>query len=123
MFEISVRARFSAAHHLAGYAGTCAVHHGHNWDVEVFIRGDDLNGIGMLVDFRDLKRHVREVLEQLDHKDLNLVEAFRSANPTSEHIARFLYLALAARLSSSRGAVHRVCVHETPETTATYWEE
>jgi len=122
MYELSVRSRFSAAHHLAGYAGSCAVHHGHNWDVEVFLRGEELNEIGLLMDFRDLKTHVREVLAQLDHTDLNTVEAFRDGHPTSERIARFLYRELGARLSGKACTVCRVAVHETPETTASYWE-
>lgn len=123
MYEISVKSRFSAAHRLAGYEGTCAALHGHNWDVEVALRGGRLNRIGMLMDFRDLKRDVRETLAALDHTDLGAVAAFRDENPTSENIARFLYRQLSARLNRPGCAVDRVTVHETPETSATYRED
>ena len=39
MFEVSINARFSAAHHLREYKGKCEAHHGHNWDVEVYVKG------------------------------------------------------------------------------------
>ena len=123
MFEISVRSRFSAAHHLAGYAGSCASVHGHNWEVEVFIRGDTLNDLGILVDFRRLKELLREVLAGLDHADLNTIEEFRRQNPTSENLARYVYLRIAAKMDDLKVHVHRVSVYETPESRATYWEE
>ena len=49
MFEVSVRAHFSAAHHLPGYPGTCASAHGHNWEVEVFVRGEELDDDTLLL--------------------------------------------------------------------------
>ena len=63
MFELSVKGRFSAAHRLRDYEGACAAIHGHNWDVEVFIRGEALDERGMLVDFRELRSRMREALE------------------------------------------------------------
>ena len=123
MFEISVKSRFSAAHHLKGYDGSCASLHGHNWEVEVFLRGETLSDVGILMDFRRLKEVLRELLGELDHADLNTVEAFRTANPSSENLARYLYRGLAGRLDSANCRVHRVSVCETPESRATYWEE
>ena len=123
MYELSVKTRFSAAHHIRGYEGSCAEVHGHNWDVEVFVRGRTLGATGLLVDFRDLKQAVREVLEAVDHKNLNAIEDFRAGNPTSENIARYLFGKLAARIDGAGHRVHRVTVNETPESKATYWED
>jgi 6-pyruvoyltetrahydropterin/6-carboxytetrahydropterin synthase len=122
MYEISVRSRFSAAHHLEGYPGKCAAHHGHNWEVEVFLRGEKLNAAGMLVDFCDLKQAVTAVLDRLDHRDLNAIESMKGWNPTSENIARVIYQAVSAELNGGPYRVDRVCVRETPETMATYFE-
>jgi 6-pyruvoyltetrahydropterin/6-carboxytetrahydropterin synthase len=123
MFELSVKTHFSAAHRLIGYDGQCANFHGHNWEVELFLRGSKTNDLGMLVDFRDIKRALREALKDLDHADLNQLPAFVRDNPTSEHIARFLYGILSGKLDTDRCRVHKVTVCETPGTTASYWED
>ena len=122
MFEVSIKTHFSAAHHLVGYVGHCAVQHGHNWDVEVFVRGRRLNKTGILVDFRMIKETVRGVLGELDHSDLNTRKAFQKQNPTSENIARFLYKELSKRINGRGFKVSCVAVGETPESRARYWE-
>ena len=123
MFEVSIKAHFSAAHHLEGYPGSCAVQHGHNWDVEVSVRGRSLDKTGILVDFRKMKQVVRAALDDIDHSDLNTLAAFRKQNPTSENIARFLYKRLAQRLKGRTCRLSSVAVRETPESMARYWEE
>ena len=123
MFEASIRAQFSAAHHLVGYPGHCSVQHGHNWEVEVAVRGRKLDKTGLLVDFRELKKIVREVLGEVDHSDLNTLAAFRKRNPSSENIARFLYRQLSRRLNTRHCKMSFVGVRETPESRAKYWEE
>jgi 6-pyruvoyltetrahydropterin/6-carboxytetrahydropterin synthase len=123
MFEASIKTHFSAAHHLVGYPGPCADQHGHNWEVEVSVRGGKLGKTGMLMDFRKIKETVRGVLGEIDHSDLNTHKAFRKQNPTSENIARFLYRELAKRLPDRGCRVAAVAVRETPESTATYWED
>jgi len=123
MFELSVKGRFSAAHHLAGYAGKCAGHHGHNWDVELFVRGSRTGETGMLTDFKDLRSALASVLEDLDHADLNVAKPLVGINPTSENIARYLYRTLSDRLNCDAYVVARVKVRETPESAASYWEE
>jgi 6-pyruvoyltetrahydropterin/6-carboxytetrahydropterin synthase len=123
MFEVSVRSHFSSAHHLRGYHGKCEAAHGHNWEVEVFVRGEELDKDGLLMDFRHLKRVLKLVMDGIDHTDLNSHKSFKKTNPTSENIARFLYKELAARLKSRKCRLYRVCVHETPETGSSYWEE
>jgi 6-pyruvoyltetrahydropterin/6-carboxytetrahydropterin synthase len=120
VYELSIRTRFSAAHHLAGYPGACASWHGHNWDVEVFVRGTGLNDLGMLVDFRELKTVVSEAVQDLDHRNLNELGPFRDQNPTSENIARWLFDRLTGSLRSPAFAVSRVRVHETPDAAASY---
>jgi 6-pyruvoyltetrahydropterin/6-carboxytetrahydropterin synthase len=123
VFEVYVRTDFSAAHSLRGYKGNCARTHGHNWIVEVFVKCKKLDEIGIGVDFRDVKKSLKDVLKALDHFNLNELPAFREANPTSENIARFLYHELGRRLNSDVANVAKVKVSETPGAGASYWEE
>jgi len=120
MYELSIKTHFSAAHHLRGYNGKCADLHGHNWEVEVFVAGKKLNKTGMLVDFSLLKEMVKEILCGLDHVDLNQLAPFKTTNPTSENIARFVCDQLSAKLIKAGCCVSRVLVRETPETSASY---
>ena len=123
MFELSVKTHFSAAHRLIGYDGACANLHGHNWDVEIFVRGGSLNKIGMLVDFRDIKAAIREVMKELDHCALNQHPPLLVENPTSEHLARYLHRKYGERLNSDACQIYKITVCETPGTTASYWDE
>lgn len=123
MFEVSVRSHFSAAHHLRGYQGTCESPHGHNWEVELFVRGRTLNPIGILVDFRVLKDALKQALGPVDHVDLNRLRGFSTLNPTSENIAQYLYRQLSKALNCPAYKVSRILVRETPETGASYSED
>ena len=74
MYEVMIEEEFSAAHALRGYRGKCENLHGHNWKVEVYVRGDRLDQIGMLVDFKELKEATRRVMKLLDHHVLDFRE-------------------------------------------------
>jgi len=119
MYELVVESEFSAAHRLRGYQGECEKLHGHNWRVELVVNGRELNSIGVLVDFRDLKRILTEVISELDHQYLNDLEAFREQNPTTENLARVVYRAVAERLPPGL-RVSSVAVWESPRCCARY---
>ena len=126
-FELSVSAEFCAAHRLDGYPGDCRNTHGHNWGVTVFVHCQDLDALGMGLDFRDIKALVREALSSLDHAFLNDLAPFARDNPTAENIARHLFgeltRLLAARAPGGAAQVSRVRVTETPGAEVSYWEE
>ena len=123
VFEVYVKTQFSAAHSLKGYPGDCARVHGHNWIIEVFVKCKELDEIGIGIDFRDIKQSVKDVLQGLDHFNLNDLPAFKDVNPTSENIAKFLYKELGKKLNSDVVKVSKVKVSETPGAGAFYWEE
>ena len=100
VFNVYVKTHFSAAHFLKGYPGDCARLHGHNWMVEVFVKCNRLDEIGIGIDFRDVKQAVKEVIEGFDHSNLNELSAFKHVNPSSENIAKFLYMELCEKLNS-----------------------
>ena len=56
MFELVMKTHFAAAHRLREYDGDCEHLHGHNWLIEVRLVSAKLNRLGMVVDFRDVKR-------------------------------------------------------------------
>lgn len=121
MYEVMIQEEFSAAHALRGYRGKCENLHGHNWKVEVYVRGAQLDEIGMLVDFKDLKEATRGVMRYLDHLNLNELKPFdNELNPSSEHLAGFILHKVAERINSDRVKVYKVRVWETPSTCATY---
>ena len=122
MYEVFVKTHFSAAHHLREYPGNCARWHGHNWEVTLFIQARELNELGIAVDFREIKDVLNELLDGLDHSDLNEHPAFADRNPTSELIAKFLYDEVSRRLNDGNIQVDRVQVSETPGTGAVYSE-
>ena len=91
MFEITVRDHISSAHQLHGYSGPCATMHGHTWQVEVTVKGEQLDKIGILTDFKILKMKLKEVLRPIDHVVLNDLAFFKDINPSTENIARYIY--------------------------------
>jgi len=114
-----MQGEFAAAHRLREYDGNCERLHGHNWKVDVVLRGENLDKLGMVLDFRDAKRLLNQVLDELDHSYLNELEAFRQQNPTTENVARVVYDALAARLPDGV-TVARVTAWECDHCGASY---
>jgi len=113
MFDIFIKAQFSAGHHLRDYPGNCEKPHGHNWNVKVTVRARELDDLGMGVDFRVIKKAVARVMDDLDHCDLNDHKAFRDKNPSSENISVYIFEQLAGELSDERYDLYSIQVGET----------
>lgn len=90
MFEVSIEHTFAAGHALRQYKGKCENVHGHNYRVQVTLRGEKLDKAGLLADFVDLKRLLRAISEPLDHVFLNDIEPFTTLNPSAENIALYI---------------------------------
>lgn len=117
------RFTFSAGHHYrvpawsedqnARAFGRLTVPHGHNYTLDVTVRGEIDPRTGMVIDLAELKRLVQEaVVERFDHADLNADPLFRDRIPTTENIALVVWDLLAAKLGGDRLA--RVRVWEDP---------
>jgi 6-pyruvoyltetrahydropterin/6-carboxytetrahydropterin synthase len=119
-FELKVLSNFAAAHNLREFRGKCENLHGHNWKVEVVLRGKSLQHNGILVDFGEVKTKVRGVLEELDHRYLNELPFFAVNNPSSENITRFLFEKLSAMLNGGDTRVYSVTAWESEDACATY---
>ncbi len=123
MYELKVITQFSAAHRLENFYGKCEALHGHNWKVEVFLAGTQLDEAGLLVDFGIVKARTREVLEEIDHKYLNELAAFQEQNPSSENLSRYLFERLSAVLNRDGVRVRRVNVWESDTSCASYYQD
>jgi len=125
MFEVTVEDSFAAGHYLRNYKGKCENPHGHNYKVRVTLAGAELDKAGLLVDFKDLREVMRQVIDRLDHQMLNDVHPFTELNPSAENLAKYLYDETDDRLRQvTNGRVHikDVTVFETESTTARYSE-
>ena len=121
MFEVMIERNFSSAHQLRGYRGKCENLHGHNYKVEIYARGRELNEAGLLVDFVELKDAADEVVQYLDHRNINELPPFDAElNPSAENLARFILERVAARVTDPRAEVYKVRCFQTPTSVATY---
>lgn len=119
MYQLEVEDWFSSAHQLRGYKGKCENLHGHNWRVCLKVEGEELDNLGMLMDFGDLKRLLKEQMTYLDHKFLNELPPFDQINPTSELLARFLAEELAKHLPAGI-CIRGITIWESEKCRATY---
>ncbi|EDQ90024.1 uncharacterized protein MONBRDRAFT_16767, partial [Monosiga brevicollis MX1] len=122
---------FSSAHRLwsselsaeenANVFGKCTNKHGHNYKVEVTIRGPVDPITGMVMNLVDLKKYMhRAVMDTMDHKDLDEdVEYFKTRPSTAENVAVFIWEQMVAQLPDS-SLLHEVKLYETPKNIVLY---
>jgi 6-pyruvoyltetrahydropterin/6-carboxytetrahydropterin synthase len=122
MFQVSVEETFSAGHALRGYKGKCENPHGHNYRVQVTLEGPQLDGIGLLIDFTQLKEVMRTVIKRLDHQFINDLEPFTAVNPSAENMAKYFYDEVSGSLTGlpAGARVTDVVVWETDTAMAKY---
>lgn len=122
-FVLKTLLDFASAHSLRGYPGDCSKLHGHNWKIEVQVRGHKLNEIGMVIDFKEIKRHAKEVVKELDHTFLNDHPYFKEAhNPTAENIAVYLFREIQSRIQTDLVQMHEITVWENDRNCVIYSE-
>ncbi len=95
MHQIETEFTFAAAHRLPRYQGKCFNLHGHNYRLQVVLRGEPDPYSGILVDFGEVEKTVKEhLLDKVDHTNLNdFIE-----NPTAENIAAWMWQRLLGKL-------------------------
>ncbi|HTZ33590.1 MAG TPA: 6-carboxytetrahydropterin synthase QueD [Methylomirabilota bacterium] len=122
MFQVSVEETFSSGHALRGYKGKCENPHGHNYRVQVTLEGPQLDNIGLLIDFTQLKHVMRDVIRRLDHQFINDLEPFTTINPSAENMAKYFYDEIGSQLTNLPPGAHlsHVIVWETDTAMARY---
>lgn len=100
---------FEAAHRLPNVPREhkCARLHGHSFRCQVHVQGPIGDDTGWVLDFADIKEAFEPLRQRLDHNFLNEVEGL--SNPTSEHLARWIWRELKPRLP----LLQRLVVSET----------
>ena len=114
MYTLRVIQTFDAAHVIPGHPGKCRNLHGHTYRVEAQFSGTELDELGMLQDFSELKQALREILP--DHTYLNDV---LDGPTTAEGISAWIY----RKLKERDLPVAAVTVWETPNCGCTYSED
>ncbi|MDX3106021.1 6-carboxytetrahydropterin synthase QueD [Nonomuraea angiospora] len=109
MIEIFREFTFEAAHRLPNVpeGHKCARLHGHSYRVEVHIRGEVDPVSGWLIDFGEIKKAFKPLLDQLDHYYLNEIAGLE--NPTSEVLAKWIWGRLVGSLPLSAIHVRETC--------------
>ncbi len=120
MFELNVEDEFASAHFLRKYKGKCERMHGHNYRVQVSIKAEKLNKIGLAIDFGEIKAELKKVMEILDHNVLDELPAFKKINPSAENIAKYIFDCLNKTLKRKNIRLAKVTVWETARASASY---
>ena len=129
MHLITGESSFDAAHFLTNYEGKCKNIHGHRWRVVVTIKGELTNG--MLVDFGDFKKDIKDLCDYFDHSfivekgslDKKLFDLLNKQfvlrvvefRTTAENFSKYIFEEMSKKYS-----VKEVCVYETPNNCARY---
>lgn len=124
MYDLMIKDRFCAAHRLGLYDGKCENIHGHNYVVEIIVSCKELNGIGLGIDFYDLRNSLRSILQLLDHTFLNETDYFNGINPSAENIASLIFRLVKEDLIKndfSNISLKRVNVWESDSCMASYY--
>ena len=134
MFRVTKEIHFCFGHRLMHYAGKCRHLHGHNGKAVITVAADELDELGMVVDFSAMRKIIGDWIDRtLDHKMLlfrgdPLVSILRDAgepvygmaeHPTTENIAKLIF----DWVESAGYLVVEVTMWETPTSYATYRKE
>ncbi len=112
MYTIFKDFNFSAAHSIRGHRGGCERLHGHNYRVRVHLAAAELDALGMVMDFADLKALTEEVVAPFDHRVINEIPPFDERNTTAELLSEHVFREIEKRLGEGRVRVRRVEVWE-----------
>ena len=120
MFTVFKDFHIQAAHAIRGHTRGCENLHGHNYRVRIFVQAEQLDALGMVIDFADLKAMAQQVLGPFDHRVINEIPPFTERNTTAELLAEYVYREITGLLPPGR-AVRRVEVWET-DTSCAFFE-
>ena len=118
-YEILITTEFSAAHQLRLPDGTLEPLHGHNWKVELYLEGDELDQMDVLADFTVVRPQLLAVCAELQDTHLNDHPAFQADNPSTERVAKLIHDQLAPKMAETV-RISRVRVWETSTCAAAY---
>ena len=122
MYEAAYETTFCATHVLTRAGQPLEPLHGHDWRVEVVAGADELDAIGVVVDFEHLKKAVAEVAARFHYKDINSHPDLARLSPSAEVLARYFFQEVRKGMGDEGRRLVRVRVWEAPGCSATYAE-
>ena len=135
MILIKKKCRFCSSHRLfnPNYSdeknykifGKCSNenYHGHNYELEVAVEGNIDPDTGMVINFVDLKKIIEdEIVEKLDHKNLNVdVDFLAGRITTAENMAKAIFEILDSKITC--GQLYSVSLKETEDSIVVYMRD
>lgn len=130
------RVKFCAGHRLHHHGGKCEFFHGHNYVADFYVTADEVDDVGRVIDFADLKRLFKGWLDEhwdhgfvLNEADKNGIRAIEQVepckyyllpnNPTAENMAMYLLNEVCPQLLTGTGVTaSKVVIWETDESFA-----
>ncbi len=139
MYYVTKSFSVPVGHRLSKHKGLCRNIHGHNFTTEVTIYSENLNCNDMVMDFKDLKQIVNDILDQFDHatvlniSDHDNIKHLRDqgykmvflgttrTDPTAEAMAKYLYYEIKKKLPKGIG-IYCVLIRENEKSWCEYVE-
>jgi 6-pyruvoyltetrahydropterin/6-carboxytetrahydropterin synthase len=121
VFEVAYETTFCATHTLhRGDGRPIEPQHGHDWRVEVVAAGESLDGLGVVVDFEQLKEAVAGICRRFHYGDITSHPDFAGRSPSAEAVARYFFDEVRRSMGPEGERLVRVRVWEAPGCSATY---
>jgi 6-pyruvoyltetrahydropterin/6-carboxytetrahydropterin synthase len=98
VFAISVEMSFQASHQLALPDGSKEPAHSHNWSVKAEVAGENLDEMGVVMDFHKLRAYLGDIIAPFDNSRLDAVDYFRQNAESAENLAKYIHDKLRGRL-------------------------
>ena len=98
MFKICVEAHFHASHELALPDGSKEPSHHHKWAVTANVSSENVDNIGIVMNFQTLRGILEEITSQFHNKSLNTIDYFGQNNPSAENVAKYIFEKLEPQL-------------------------
>ena len=112
MYYVSKRMEIAGAHNLKlDYESKCSNIHGHNWIVTIYLKSEELDHNGMVMDFTEIKKRIHN---KLDHQYINSI--IGETNPTAENMAKWIHDEIGDKC-------YKVSVQESEGNIAVYEDE
>ncbi len=122
MFTVSVETHFWASHQLTLPDGSKEPLHHHNWVVTADVGSNELNGTGLIMDFRQLRAMVDNIVAEFDNIRLDRIDYFQRNSSSAENVAKYIYEKLRTKLPKAITLNH-IRVAEEPGCSAKFGKD
>lgn len=91
MFAISVEMSFQASHQLALPNGSKEPAHSHNWSVKAEVAAENLDEMGVVMDFHKLRAYLGDIIAPFDNSQLDAIDYFKQNAESAENVAKYIH--------------------------------